>query len=279
MTKANTQHEPRRALVTGGASGFGLETARALLAQGASVAIGDIDEGSLQRAREDLGGDTPGSERLLSVHLDVTSAASVEAAVAACEKAFGGLDTLVNCAGILAFSRFIDTAEDEWDRTIAVDLKGTFLCSQKAAPLLCASGRGRIVNIGSDASKIGWPLVTSYVAAKFGVVGLTKSIAGELAADGVTVNCVCPIGCPTTGLGEFVLDWKTRATGLPAEQVKAATARDVPLGRNCREADVVNAILFFLQGSSAFVTGVAMDVDGGFTSTASVPGTAIGDEA
>ena len=274
MGNTNPQDGPRRALVTGGANGFGLETARALLGQGAQVAIGDIDAGRLQTAREELGaGDAKGSDRLLALQLDVTSAASVEAAVAACREAFGGLDTLVNCAGILEFSKFVDTPEDEWDRTIDVDLKGTFLCSQKAAPLLCASGRGRIVNIGSDASKIGWPLVTSYVAAKFGVVGLTKSIAGELADAGVTVNCVCPIGCPTTGMGEFVLDWKTKATGLSAEQVKAATARDVPLGRNCSEADVVNAILFFLQDSSAFVTGVAMDVDGGFTSTAAVPGT------
>ena len=232
MTGTNSPDQPRRALVTGGASGFGFETTRVLLDQGAQVAIGDIDESKLKSAAAALG-----SNRLLALQLDVTSVSSVEAAVAACENAFGGLDTLVNCAGILAFSKFVDTAEEEWDRTIDVDLKGTFLCSQKAAPLLCASGRGRIVNIGSDASKIGWPMVTSYVAAKFGVVGLTKSIAGELADDGVTVNCVCPVGCPTTGMGEFVLDWKTSATGLSPEQVQAATAKDIPLGRNCSEAD------------------------------------------
>lgn len=268
MSAANQQDEPRRALITGGASGFGFETARALLDQGAQVAIGDVDEGKLQSAATALGKD-----RLLTLRLDVTSASSAEAGIAACHKAFGGLDTLVNCAGILEFSKFVDTAEEAWDRTIDVDLKGTFLCSQKAAPLLCASGRGRIVNIGSDASKIGWPMVTAYVAAKFGVVGLTKSIAGELADDGVTVNCVCPVGCPTTSMGESILDWKTRATGLSPEQVKAATARDIPLGRNCSEADVVNAILFFLQDSSAFITGTALDVDGGMTSTAAVPGT------
>ncbi len=268
MTEAKSRIEPRRALVTGGASGFGLETARALLDRGDQVAIGDIDEARLSSACESLA-----SDRLLALQLDVTSPASAAAAVARCADAFGGLDTLVNCAGILEFSKFVDTPEDEWDRTIDVDLKGTFLCSQKAAPLLCASGRGRIINIGSDASKIGWPMVTSYVAAKFGVVGLTKSIAGELADAGVTVNCVCPVGCPTTGMGEFVLDWKTKASGLSADQVKEATAKDIPLGRNCTEADVVNAILFFLQESSAFITGVALDVDGGMTSTAAVPGT------
>ena len=267
MAKGNSSNEPRRALITGGASGFGFETARALLEQGARVAIGDIDEGKLKAAAAALD-----SDRLLTLRLDVTSASSVEATVDTCQKAFGGLDTLVNCAGILEFSKFVDTAEEEWDRTIDVDLKGTFLCSQKAAPLLCTSGRGRIVNIGSDASKIGWPMVTSYVAAKFGVVGLTKSIAGELADHGVTVNCVCPVGCPPTGMGAFVLDWKTKATGLSAEQVQAATAKDIPLGRNCSEADIVNAILFFLQDSSAFITGTVLDVDGGMTSTAAVPG-------
>ena len=257
----------RRALITGGASGFGLATAQALLDKGAQVAIADLNRDKLDEAERILD-----SERLRAVPLDVTSASSVRAAVAACENAFGGLDTLVNCAGILAFSKFVETSEEEWDRIIDVDLKGTFLCCQAAAPLLCASGRGRIVNIGSDASKLGWPLITAYVAAKFGVVGLTKSIAGELAEHDVTVNCVCPIGVPTTGMGEFSVGWKSEATGLTGAQVRAATARDVPLKRNCSVEDVVNAILFFLAEESNFLTAVALDVDGGMTSTATVPG-------
>ena len=176
-----------RALITGGASGFGLGIAEALLARGTQVAIGDIDRDRLQAAERSLD-----SDNLLTVELDVTSPASAAAAVAACEARFGGLDTLVNSAGVIAFNPLTEISESEWDWVLDVDLKGTFLCCQAAAPLLCASGRGRIVNIGSDASKVGFPLLAHYCAAKFGVVGLTKVLAGELAPRQVTVNCVCP---------------------------------------------------------------------------------------
>ena len=141
-------------------------------------------------------------------------------------------------------------------------------------PLLRASGRrGRIVNIGSDASRIGWPLISSYCAAKFAVVGLTKSLAGEFAADQVTVNCVCPIGVSTTGMGQYVLEWKEKTTGQKPAQVLAATGAGIPLKRNPTEDDIIIAILYFLSDAAAFLTGVALDVDGGLLSTAAIPGT------
>ena len=133
------QSGPRRALITGGGSGFGLAIAEAMLADGAQVAIGDIDRDRLQNAERDLG-----SGGLLAVELDVTSPKSAAAAVAACEERFGGLDTLVNSAGVIAFHPLEKISEAEWDRVLDVDLKGTFLCCQAAAPLLCANGRGRI---------------------------------------------------------------------------------------------------------------------------------------
>ena len=264
-----TQPLSRRALITGGASGFGLATTRALLAQGAQVAIGDINTEQLKAATKSLE-----SERVLPLELDVTSPASVRAVIEACRTTFGGLDTLVNSAGVIQFAPLDEVSEQDWDRVIDVDLKGVFLCCQAAAPLLRESGRrGRIVNIGSDASKIGWPLIASYCAAKFGVVGLTKSVAGELAPYGVTVNCVCPVGVSTTGMGQDVLKWKKGATGQTPEDIVAATAAAIPLKRNPNEADIVNAIMFFLSDESAFLTGVALDVDGGMLSTAPVPGT------
>lgn len=260
----------RQALITGGASGFGLATARALLEQGGQVAIGDVDTHRLEKAAEDLN-----SENLLPLELDVTSKTSVQAAVATCVDAFGGLDTLVNSAGVLDFALLDEVQEENWDRVIDVDLKGVFLCCQAAAPHLRDSGRrGRIVNIGSDASKMGWPTIASYVAAKFGVVGLTKSFAGEFAPHGVTVNCVCPAGVSTTGMGRFVLDYKEELSGQTSEEILAATAAEIPLGRNPTVDDVVNAIEFFLADTSDFLTGVALDVEGGLTSTtAVVPGT------
>ncbi|MDA1128932.1 MAG: SDR family NAD(P)-dependent oxidoreductase [Chloroflexi bacterium] len=260
---------PRRALITGGANGLGLATAHALLAQGAQVAIGDISADQLKMATQSLG-----SDRVLPLEMNVTSPASVRLAVEACQKAFGGLDTLVNSAGVIHFAPLDEVSEQDWDRVIDVDLKGVFLCCQAAAPLLRQSGRrSRIVNIGSDASKIGWPLIVSYVAAKFGVVGLTKSVAGELAPYGVTVNCVCPVGVSTTGMGQHVLRWKMDLTGQTPEQILANTASQIPLKRNPSEADIVNAIMFFLADSSDFLTGIALDVDGGMLSTAAISGT------
>ncbi len=232
------------------------------------MVIGDIDVAKLKEAADELD-----SDRVLALEVDVTSRVSVRAAVEACRENFGGVDTLVNSAGVIHFDLVEDTSEEDWDRVIAIDLKGVFLCCQAAMPLLRQSGqRGRIVNIGSDASKIGWPLIASYCAAKFGVVGLTKSLAGELANDGVTVNCVCPVGVASTGMGRDVLKWKTEATGQAPEEVLAATAAGIPLKRNPTEADIVNAIMFFLADESAFLTGVALDVDGGLLSTAPVPG-------
>ena len=144
---------PRRALITGGACGFGLATAKALLEQGAYVAIGDINTEALDKVTRLLS-----SPKVLALELDVTSRASVEQAVNACRKRFGGLDTLINSAGVIHFGPLEEVTEQDWDHVIAVDLKGVFLCCQAAVPLLRQSGRrGRIVNLGSDASRMGWP--------------------------------------------------------------------------------------------------------------------------
>lgn len=258
---------PRRALITGGANGFGLATAAALLARGDRVTIADVDRRQLDAARGSFPDATPHA-----VEMDVTQPPSVRQAVAASAAAHGGLDHLINCAGVIHLAPLAEISEEDWDRTIDVDLKGTFLCSQAAAPHLAKSGRGRIVNIGSDASRVGFPMIPHYCAAKHGVIGLTRALAGELAPANVTVNCVCPVGVPTTGMGRQVLRWKTEATGAAPEEIRAATAAAIPLGRNAAEADVVAAILFFLSDQAAFLTGSALDVDGGMMSTTPVPG-------
>ena len=266
---SDRQGARRRVLITGGASGFGLAIARTLLTQRARVAIGDIDSERLQEATQNL----DKGDDVLSLELDVTSPVSVKSAVAACQETFGGLDTLINSAGVIHFAPLAEIREADWDRVVDVDLKGPFLCSQAAAPLLCESGRrGRIVNIGSDAAKVGCPMILSYCAAKFGVVGLTKALAAELAPYEVTVNCVCPVGVSTTGMGHTVLDWKIGATGQKTDEILAETAAGIPLKRNATVADVVNAVMFFLSDASAFLTGVALDVDGGLLSTMPMPG-------
>jgi NAD(P)-dependent dehydrogenase (short-subunit alcohol dehydrogenase family) len=245
----------RKAVVTGGASGFGLEIARRLREAGASVAAVDVDEGRLRAAEESLG--------VLPLRADVRSPAEVGAAVEAAADAFGGLDTLVVSAGVIHIKPIDEVLEPDWDLTLDVNLKGAFLACQAAAPHRRASGRGRVVAISSDAGKRGFAWLQAYNASKFGLVGLVESVAVELSPDRVTVNCVCPVGCPSTGMGQDVLDWKVRTVGRTPEEIMAATARTNPLGRNATEADVAEAVMFFVSDEASFLTGVALDVDGG----------------
>jgi NAD(P)-dependent dehydrogenase (short-subunit alcohol dehydrogenase family) len=254
-------------LITGGASGFGLACAKALLDENARVAVCDIDEGQLRRAQADL---MPA--QALSIPMDVSSSSSVRAGVTKVAVEFGGLDCLVNSAGIIHVAPLVEITEQEWDRVLAVNLKGAFLCSQAVAPYLCKSSRGRIVNIASDAAKIGFPLICHYTAAKAGLAGLGRGLAAELAAHQITVNTICPVGAPDTGMGQQLLRWKTKSSGLTDAQVRASAAQGNPLGRNCEVADVVNAVLFFLSSASGFLTGQSLDVDGGLVNVRALPG-------
>jgi meso-butanediol dehydrogenase / (S,S)-butanediol dehydrogenase / diacetyl reductase len=246
----------RKALVTGGASGFGLAVAHKLADRGARVTIADLDETRLEAAARD-------NPRLLPLTLDVTDRVSVEAGVARAVSELGGLDTLVSCAGVIHVKPLDEVTESDWDWTLDVNLKGAFLVSQAAAPSLKASGRGRIVAIASDAARRGYPWIQAYCASKFGLVGLCESLAVELAEHQVTVNCVCPAACPTTGMGQGLLAWKADLTGKTEEEVLASIAAAHPLGRYATEDDIVSAVLYFVSDEGAFLTGVSIDVDGG----------------
>jgi meso-butanediol dehydrogenase/(S,S)-butanediol dehydrogenase/diacetyl reductase len=246
----------RKALVTGAASGLGLEVARRLASHGASVALLDVNAERLDEVAADIG------PSAIATPADVRSPSDVRAAVDRAVAQLGGLDTLVACAGVIHVKPLADITEADWDQTLDVNLKGMFLCCQAAAPALTASGRGRIVTISSDAGRRGVPHLLAYSASKFGVVALTESLAAELAPT-VTVNCVCPVGVPTTGMGRQMLSWKTAYTGQSADEVLSGIARGIPLARNTTEADVAEAVLFFVSESASFITGVALDVDGG----------------
>jgi meso-butanediol dehydrogenase / (S,S)-butanediol dehydrogenase / diacetyl reductase len=247
----------RRALVTGGASGFGRAIARRLLASGARVALLDRDAAALAAATAELGGGS------LAFEADVRDVAAVHAAVAAAEQALGGLDTLVVSAGVIHIKPLAEVSEEDWDTTLDINLKGAFFCMQAAAPALAQSGRGRIAAISSDAGHRGFAWIHAYSASKFGLIGIVEALAVELAGDGVTVNCVCPVGVPTTSMGQQVLNWKVSTADRSPEEVMAETARLNPLGRNASEADVAEAVLFLLSEEASFLTGVALDVDGG----------------
>lgn len=246
--------QDRKALVTGGASGIGLEVGRQLVAAGAAVALLDLEGERLEAAAAEIGA--------TAVPADVRSAPQVAAAVAGAIDALGGLDTLVVCAGVIHVKPLAEIREADWDLTLDVNLKGAFLCSQAAAPALRASGRGRVVTISSDAGHRGVPLLLAYSASKFGLIGLTESLAAELAPE-ITVNSVCPVGVPSTGMGQRLLAWKTEHTDQGAEEVLGSVAAGIPLGRNATAADVAQAVLFFVSDAADFITGVSLDVDGG----------------
>ena len=192
----------RRALVTGGASGIGLGAARRLREFGARVALAD-----LPRALERLS--PTDAADFVPIAMDVTDDASVARGVAEANARLGGLDTLVNSAGVFQFRAIENIATAEWDRILDVNLKGTFLVMREAMPHLKASGAGRIVNIASDAGKRGFALLAAYCASKFGVVGLTQAVAAEVAPHKVRVNAVCPGTVAETQMGKVVIDQKS----------------------------------------------------------------------
>lgn len=234
-----TELDGRVALVSGGARGLGAAYVRALHERGASVVVGDLldDEGAA--LADELG------ERARFVHLDVTSeddwAAAVEVAVG-----LGGVDMLVNNAGIANAGRIERYGREKWDAVIAVNLTGTYLGVRAVVPVMKAAGKGSIVNISSVEGMRGDAALHGYVASKFGVRGLTKSLAVELGADGIRVNSVHP---------GFVL--------TPMTERLDVTLQRIPLGRPAVPADVVGAVLFLAGDASAYVTGTELVVDGG----------------
>jgi 3-oxoacyl-[acyl-carrier protein] reductase len=237
----------RTALVTGAARGIGLVIATALAGRGANVALLDVDAALLKRAARLAHKDA------LAIEADVSRPGDVQRAVEATVAHFGGLDILVNNAGICPLTTFADIAADEWDRVLAVNLKGAFLCCQAALPHLRRSGRqGRIINVASVAGQMGGVAVGAhYAAAKAGLIGLSKSLARLLAADGVTVNCVAP-GTTETDL-----------TASWSEATRAGVQAQIPLGRFAQADEIAEAVCFLASDRAAFITGATLDVNGG----------------
>jgi NAD(P)-dependent dehydrogenase (short-subunit alcohol dehydrogenase family) len=210
-------------------------------------------------------------DAVLPLAADVRSPEQMARAVNECVARFGGLDTLVVSAGVFHVGAIESVTEEEWDQTLDVNLKGAFVTIQAAAAPLRASKRGRIVTIGSDCGRRGFPMQAPYCASKFGLQGLTESVAAEFAPAQATANIICPVGVPTTGMGEQVLGWKVERGGRSREEIMLETAKTTALGRNATEIDVADAAMFFISEHASFLTGVSLDVDGGARLTG-VPG-------
>ena len=235
------------AIVTGAGSGIGRAIATAFHADGAGVVLADIS-GSEKTVADELG------DRTLAVRADVTSATDIAALVEAARETFGGLDVVVNNAGIDGeLGPLTDCSEENFDRVIAVNLKGVFLGMKYAIPPMVAAGGGSVVNIASAAGLVGFPMLGAYCASKGGVVQLTKAAALEYAAAGVRVNAICP-GVVDTPL----------VAGIDPALTEAARAM-TPLGRLARPAEIAALAVFLASEESSYITGAALPVDGGFT--------------
>jgi NAD(P)-dependent dehydrogenase (short-subunit alcohol dehydrogenase family) len=246
----------RHALVTGAARGIGSEIARSLVAAGARVSLLGRQPDSLAALAEQLG------DAVHPVVADVADPRQVEAAFAAAKARFGPLAILVNNAGQAQSAPFQRTSLDLWNRMIAVNLTGTFHCSQSALPQMLELGWGRIVNIASTAGQRGYAYVSAYTAAKHGVIGLTRSLALEVARKNITVNAVCPGYTETDILRESIANVAAR-TGRSGEQARAEFEAGNPQGRIVQPAEVASAVLWLCSPGASAMNGQSISVSGG----------------
>jgi 2-hydroxycyclohexanecarboxyl-CoA dehydrogenase len=251
-----TVMERRIALVTGGARGIGRAIALALAADGRAVAVGDLLlDGAEETAAEAAEAGVPA----IGVRLDVTDRASVDDTIARVRDELGPIGVLVNNAGWDELRPFLDTDEEFWDRVIDVNFRGMLRTTKAVLPEMVEAGWGRVVNIGSDAGRVGSSMESVYSGAKAGVMGFTKTIAREVARSGVTANVVCP-GPTRTPLLEGMA-----GTGESGEKLIGSLERAVPMKRLGEPEDVAAAVAFLASDRAGYITGQTLSVSGGLT--------------
>jgi NAD(P)-dependent dehydrogenase (short-subunit alcohol dehydrogenase family) len=250
--------EGKVAIVTGAGSGIGAAAARLFAAEGARVAVADVRAEAAEAVADEINGS--GGEAL-AVAGDVSSDAGAQAIVAAAGDAWGRLDALYNNAGVDATGDVLDVTAEDWDRCFDVNVKGTWLCSKHAIPLMERSGGGAIVNQGSVAALVGIRRFVAYCAAKGAVVSLTRAMALDLAPQGIRVNCVCP-GTVLTPLMETMI---TQRGNGDLDRGIAMTVEKYPIGRLGAPEEIARVALFLVSDDAAFITGSIHAADGGMT--------------
>jgi 2-hydroxycyclohexanecarboxyl-CoA dehydrogenase len=244
----------RVALVTGGARGIGEAICRALATDGWSIAIADLDEQAAARTATSVAREHGVATRGYGV--DVCDLDAIDRMVTTIERDLGPVESLVNCAGTDVFKQFVDSTAEEWDRVIAVNLRGTIGCCRAVLDGMIERGSGRIVNIASDAGRVGSSGEAVYSATKGGVIAFTKTLARELARHGIRVNCVCPGPTETPLLAELA---------EYSQKLYDALARAIPLGRTAEPEDIAPAVAFLLSDGAGYITGQTLSVSGGLT--------------
>ena len=245
------------AIITGGGGGIGGATCRRFAQEGARVAALDRELAAAQRTADQINAE---GGVALALACDITERAAVDAAVQRVAAEWGGIDILVNNAGWDVFKPFTKTVPDEWAKLIAINLTGALHMHHAVLPLMAAAGKGgRIVNIASDAARVGSSGEAVYAACKGGLVAFSKTIAREHARHAITVNVVCPGPTDTALFADYKL-----GAGNP-EKLEEAFRRSIPLGRIGQPQDLPGAILFFASDDAAYVTGQVISVSGGLT--------------
>lgn len=245
----------QRVVVTAGANGIGLAIARQLHALGAKLAICDIDAKALEQASAELGD-------CLARITDVSDEAAVEAFFQEAKSDLGGLDALINNAGIAGPTGGVeDISVESWRRCIDICLTGQFICAHNAVPMLKAAGGGSIVNMSSAAGKHGYAYRTPYSAAKFGVIGLTQSLAKELGPDNIRVNAILP-GIVSGPRMEGVIRDRAKATGVSYDEMEQDYLAKISLRRMVTMEDVATTTAFLLSNAGANLSGQSLSVDG-----------------
>jgi 3-oxoacyl-(acyl-carrier-protein) reductase len=246
------QFDDRVAVVTGSARGIGKAIAQSLFNGGAKVIVADLDQDNVEEACREIVGDSGGSDRIAGFACDVSDPESVKALFKSVKERFERLDILVNNAGITRDNLFSRMTFEQWKLVIDVNLNGTFLCCRHAFPMIRKSPAGRIINISSVAAggNIGQ---ANYSASKAGVIGLTRTLAIELARYNVTANAVAP---------GFIDTEMTRAVPEKARQV---WIEKIPVGRPGTPDDIAEAVVFLASDGAAYITGEVMEVDGGMS--------------
>jgi 2-hydroxycyclohexanecarboxyl-CoA dehydrogenase len=236
-------------LITGAGRGMGKAFAQRLTEEGARVAVTDVDEKSAVETAAEL-------EGAAGFRLDITNAAEVTATVDEITGALGAVDALVNNAGWDQLSPFLDTDEDLWDRIIDINLRGPIRMTKAVLPGMVERQGGRVVNISSDAGRVGSTGEAVYSACKAGIIGFSKTVAREVARYGITVNSICPGPTATPLLESMVGDH---------EKLIESLKRGIPLGRLGAPDDVAGAVAFMVSDDAGFITGQTLSVSGGLT--------------